>query len=333
MERRIDRTNSSVSELQPPAASTQDDAEREPASDLAKASQLLPAVGADLDPATTGSGAEPSADSAGRSPALAAGTGAPQYELRALTTEAELYESYQLRYEVYGALGYLQCFNRSKVELDVYDRASIPFGAFDTRTGDLVGTLRLITTEPQPEYDALIDNVLTECFEDDELHAQAAAPRSQPLPAIGCAEIDRSLHAFNRDRYSIHELSRFIVHPGHRYSHVSRSLVQLAMAYAMQFGPAVFIAGCLPRNLRLNASYGFIRLPDTGLHHYDSVGQLACTIVCRSDVLPPMMQSQIEGLLRSMASGATEHTHEISRDSRARFRFAAPAPGPARCTE
>src|SRR4051794_31789503 len=47
------------------------------------------------------------------------------YELRALASEAELYESYRLRYEVYGALGYLQSFNRSKLEVDIHDRSSI----------------------------------------------------------------------------------------------------------------------------------------------------------------------------------------------------------------
>jgi predicted GNAT family N-acyltransferase len=257
---------------------------------------------------------------------------APCYELRPLETEAELYESYRLRYEVYGALGYLQCFNRSQLEVDAYDRTSIPFGAFDMRNGELIGTLRLITTEPQLDYDRLIENVIIEC-QDGELREQAAPPPKHLLPAIGSEEIERELAAFNRDHYIVHELSRFIVQPRHRYTHVSRALVQIAMAHAMLAGPAVFIAGCLPRHVRLYANYGFVKLPHTDLSRFESVGQMANTIVCRSDVLPGPMQTQVDAMLRAMTSGALEHTHELSRDSHARFRFRGSAPGTAGCTD
>jgi len=68
---------------------------------------------------------------------------APCYELRPLETEAELYESYRLRYEVYGALGYLRRTNASRLEVDEFDPCAIPFGAFDLASGALIGTLRL----------------------------------------------------------------------------------------------------------------------------------------------------------------------------------------------
>jgi N-acyl-L-homoserine lactone synthetase len=294
---------------------------RLPSSDSAQGSQVIPVV-------------LPDAIVAHEAPVASTLEAANErvYEIRALETEAELYDSYRLRYDVYGALGYLQYFNRSKLEIDIYDRSSVPFGAFDTRTGEMIGTLRLITTEPQPHYEALIDNVLAECL-DAELDTQAAAPSGLRLPAISCEEIDRELARFNDDHVTVHELSRFIVRPGHRYSHASRALVQLAMAYAMLSGPAVFIAGCLPRHVRLYASYGFATLPNVDLHQFDSVGQLASTIVCRSDMLPPAMQTQVNELLRSMTSGAFDHTHELSRDSRARFCFRGSAPGTARCTD
>lgn len=245
------------------------------------------------------------------------------YEIRILTTISELVESYWLRYDSYGALGYLQCLNPSKLEIDPYDLMSIPFGAFDAASGRMVGTLRIVTTELQPVYQRLISRVLTE-FADHELTQQALGGRPHRLPAIVTDEIGRQIDAVNTGRFPVHELSRFIVHPDHRSSHVSRGLGHLAFAYAMRSGPAVFIAGCQPRHIRLYASYGFVQLPHTDVDFHDSVGQFANTIICRGDALPGPMRSRVDALLRSMAEGAPEHTHELSRDSRALFRLAAP---------
>ncbi len=254
---------------------------------------------------------------------LASGHPVTTYEIRMLTTVRELVESYWLRYDTYAALGYLQCCNSSKLEIDSFDLMSIPLGAFDAVSGRMVGTLRIVTTELQPVYQRLISRVLTE-FADHDLTRQALSARPHRLPAIVTNEIDRQIAAVNRDGCPVHELSRFIVHPDHRSSHVSRGLGQLAFAYATRSGPAVFIAGCQPRNIRLYASYGFVQLPHTGVDFHDSVGQHANTIICRSDALPGPMRSRVDGLLRSITEGASEHTHELSRDSRALFRLAAP---------
>jgi N-acyl-L-homoserine lactone synthetase len=257
----------------------------------------------------------------------AADTGrAPTCEIRALTTAAELADSYRLRYEVYGTLGYLRCSNRFGLEIDAYDLSSIPFGAFHASTGEMVGTLRLITSEPVFEYEWLITLLLTE-LSDPEIAEQALAARHCKLPSVASDDIEREITAFNSGGYAVHELSRFIVHPAHRSANLSLGLVMAAMAYAMQSGPALFIASCLPRHVPLYAKYGFSKLPNTEFEYFDSVGQIANTIICRSDFLPRPMQSRMDDLLRSAASGASEHTHELSRDSRALFRLAAARPG------
>lgn len=245
------------------------------------------------------------------------------YEIRILATVRDLVESYWLRYDTYEALDYLRCCNPSKLEIDPYDLMSIPFGAFDAASGRMVGTLRIVTSELQPGYQRLISRVLTE-FADHDLTQQALGGRPHRLPAIVTGEIDRQIAVFNTGRFPVLELSRFIVHPDHRSSHVSRGLGQLAFAYATRSGPAVFVAGCQSRHIRLYASYGFVQLPHTGVDFHDSVGQFANTIICRSDALPGPMRSRVDGLSRSMAEGAPEHTHELSRDSRALFRLAAP---------
>jgi predicted GNAT family N-acyltransferase len=257
---------------------------------------------------------------------LVAPTAAPEQticEIRALETIAELIQSYRLRYEVYGALGYLRRFNRAKLEIDAYDSLSIPFGAFDAISGALIGTLRLITTEAQPGYEYSIRRILAD-LADEELTQQALGPWQHPLPSILSREIDRQIEAFNTERFVVHELSRTIVRPGHRGIGVSRGLVELGLAYASRRGPAVVIGGCLPAHLPMYAKFGCQQLPHTELELFESVGQIAHTVICRTDVLPQPTRGHVDELLRSMESGDTECTLEISRDSRARYRIAAP---------
>jgi hypothetical protein len=69
------------------------------------------------------------------------------------------------------------------------------------------------------------------------------------------------------------------------------------------------------------ARYGFSKLPHTGLDHFDSVGQIANTIVSRTDLLPQPTQSHVEELLFAMASGVKNHALELGRDARALYRF------------
>jgi predicted GNAT family N-acyltransferase len=257
---------------------------------------------------------------------LVAPTAAPEQticEIRALETIAELIQSYRLRYEVYGALGYVRCFNQSKLEIDAYDSLSIPFGAFDPASGEMIGTLRLITTEAQPYYERSLRRLVSD-FADEELTKQALAPWTHPLPSILSDEIDRQIEAFNTEGFVVRELSRTIVRPGHRGSGVSRGLMEFGLAHAAQLAPVVLIGGCLPEHLPMYARYGYLKLPQTGLDRFDSVGQIANTLVCRSDVLPQPTRAHVDELLRSLESGATECTLEIGRGSRALYRFAAP---------
>jgi predicted GNAT family N-acyltransferase len=258
-------------------------------------------------------------------PAPPPATAPPQTtcEIRALESAAELIESYRLRHDVYRSLGYINHFNRSKLEIDPYDSLSVPFGAFASESGTMIGTLRLVTTEPQPAYESLIQGILDE-LGDEDLTRQARAPWPYPLPSIISREVDRQIAVFNTERFVVQELSRTIVRPGHRGMGVSRGLVELGMAYASRFEPSVVVGGCVPEHLPMYAKYGCHQLPHTDLGLFESVGQIAYTVIGRTDVLPQPARDHVDELLRSMSSGATECTLEISRDSRARFCFATP---------
>jgi hypothetical protein len=244
-------------------------------------------------------------------------------EIRTLGTAAELIESYRLRYDVYRTLGYLQRSNASKLEIDSYDSLSVPFGAFDPVSHAMIGTLRLITTEPQPEYEGLIRRILAD-LADDALTQQALGPWAHPLPSIISHDVQRQIEAFNTERFVVQELSRTIVHPGHRGIGVSRGLVEFGMAYASRLGPVIIVGGCLPAHLPMYAKFGCQQLPHTDLELFESVGQIASTVICRTDVLPQPTRAHVDALLHSMSSGVTECTLEIGRDSHARYRFTPP---------
>ena len=241
-------------------------------------------------------------------------------EIRALSTEDELIESYRLRYDVYDELGYIRRCNASRLEIDEYDALSIPFGAFDPTSGAMIGTLRLVTTEIQPDYESLIASILVD-FDDAELTKQALGPWPHPLPSILSHEIEQQIEVFNTERFIVNEMSRTIVHPGYRGMGVSRGLVELGFAYASRGGPVVVVGGCLPEHLPMYAKFGCQKLPHTGLELFESVGQIAHAVICRTDVLPQPTRGHVDALLRSMESSATECTLAIGRGARARYRF------------
>jgi predicted GNAT family N-acyltransferase len=256
-------------------------------------------------------------------PAPATGRSAASVEIRVLATPRDLVESYRLRYEVYGALGYLRRPNRSRLDIDEYDSSSIPFGAFDARSGELIGTLRLVKTHPQPDYDYLVRTIVAGCG-DTELARQAWAPQPHPLPSIISEEFDRQVEAFNTERLEVHELSRCIVRRDRRGAGVSRRLMELGLAYAAQHAPSVVVGGCLPEHVAMYARYGYVQLPFTDLGHFDSVGRLACAVICRTDRVPQPTQEHIDALAGALRSGAAEHTLERGRGSRVVYRFATP---------
>lgn len=244
-------------------------------------------------------------------------------EYRALTTGAELIDSFRLRHDVYSTLGYLQRANSSGLEIDAFDLVSIPFGAFDRQSGAMVGTLRLITTEIAAEYEHLIACALGEIC-DRALTDQALAPRARALPSIVSDRVAHGITVFNTPQYPIYELSRFVLHPHYRGAGISRGLVLLATAHAMRSSHATLLGGCLPQHVVHFARFGYSPLPDTGLDHFDSVGQIANAIIARTDRLPEPFRSEVDAVLAAAASDADDITLELDHGACSLFRFVSP---------
>jgi hypothetical protein len=58
------------------------------------------------------------------------------------------------------------------------------------------------------------------------------------------------------------------------------------------------------------ANYGYLKLPQTDLEMFDSVGQIAIAGICRTDRLPQPTRSHVDELLRSMRTNTVEHPIE-----------------------
>ena len=257
------------------------------------------------------------ADLSGVSPA---GSSEPiAHVMKQLDTLEELVQSYRLRYKVYGDLCYLRHPNISKLEIDKYDAWAIPFGAFEAMSRRLIGTLRLVTKQPQPDFSSLVQGVL-KLFEDDSLAMQARAPRPHILPSIVSDTIDRALAAFNSENFIVSELSRANVDHNFGIRCFARP-DGIGLAQAALGGPALIVGSCLPEHLPMYARYGCLRLPQTGLELFDSFGQIGIAAVCRTDRLPEPTRSHVDGLLRAMRSNAAEHITETDGGSRILYRF------------
>jgi len=239
--------------------------------------------------------------------------------IRVLKDVDELIASYRLRYEVYGALGYLRATNRSQLEIDEYDRFAVPFGAFDGVSGALIGTLRLIRNHLQDAYVAAINHILSD-LADIELTLQAMQPRCHPLPSVISDETLRRLEAWKRGSRLIQELSRTIVRSEHRGLGASRALMEFGIAHAAFGEPSILVGGCLPPHVPMYARYGYQRLPGTDLNHFDSVGQVAQTVVCDTEALPEPTRTHVDQQLRYMRSGAMECFFD-GHESTAAFHF------------
>lgn len=66
-------------------------------------------------------------------------------------------------------------------------------------------------------------------------------------------------------------------------------------------GPVVVIGSCLPDHLPMYARYGYVRLP--GTDRFESHGQPAIAIACRTAALPQPTRSHVERLRRAIGDG------------------------------
>jgi GNAT superfamily N-acetyltransferase len=184
----------------------------------------------------------------------------PAFVIRVLRKRSEFIQAFSLRYEVYGSLGYLREPNAARLEIDEFDRCALPFGAFDARTGKLIGTLRLVFDCEQPYYAHWIQRIVEQSH-DPTLHRTVLAPPQQPLPSITSELVKALLARFNHKGRKVYELSRTIVDPLYRGGGISRALMEFGLAYAIRHERPLLLGGCLSEHVEMYAKYGYLKLP------------------------------------------------------------------------
>lgn len=227
------------------------------------------------------------------------------FAIKVLDSPVELASSYRLRYQVYETLDYVQHRSPAKLELDEFDRYAIPFGAIAIDTGELVGTLRLITNCVQMFYARRIDRIL-EAARDPRLRKLAVRPKRRALPSMVNEFVVSMIDAFNTGDQTVEEVSRAVVHPKYRGSGLSRALMEFGLAYAMVAGDPLILGGCLPEHLPMYGKYGFIQLPGTDLDLFENVGRIAHTIICNTKKLPEPSGTRVSTILQAMRVGELE---------------------------
>jgi GNAT superfamily N-acetyltransferase len=224
------------------------------------------------------------------------------YQVRVLAPVPELLvESFRLRYGVYRQLGYVAAAGTG-LDVDAYDECALPLGVFAVATQELVGTMRILRSEPWPKYQAAVRSVVTQAG-DATLTARAFGQRVATLPSIGSPEIGQRLVAV-AGGLPIYELSRLIVRPDHRGTGLFRRLLEAGMALAWCSSPALLVGGCLSRHAPIYGRYGYRPLrSDAGEDYFAGVGQVGCVLTCHPSDVPEPTRSRVDKLVQKIAEG------------------------------
>lgn len=154
-----------------------------------------------------------------------------------------------------------------RLEADAYDPYSLHYGAFTT-DAQVVGTIRLITTEPQAPIGAMVSRIAAGTG-DPLLMRKLMKPRGPELPSLFSAEIVARIAGLNPQGRPLVEVSRLAVVQTLRGGDTARRLMNTALRDAKTAG-AFVIGSCTPQHIPMNVErYGFAQLP--GLHRHPTM--------------------------------------------------------------
>lgn len=252
--------------------------------------------------------------------------------VRLARDEAELRGSLELRYQVYTRLGYLpervvQC--SAQVDLDCYDPRALHFVAEETQNGNLVGSVRLVLPRGLSErrQHAVIGSPPARTLRRQAAWCQslAEAARRQCCPLLlerlgeatfaslpilqsndftdsstgSRAEVENLLSQVG----TFAELSRLVVWPRYRGLEISRLLIRVVVAVAVDLGLQSLVLECVPEHVPMYEKYGFARMIQGHLGRDQDLDQVA--VAMRLDLASPVV---------SACRGLAERDLEMIRD-------------------
>ena len=200
------------------------------------------------------------------------------FRVRCVQSEAELKECFGLRHRVYDVLGYLEepvSRSASAIDMDSFDTKAIHFAAVDHRSGEFVGTARLVTTVPPHMGQTVMGNPwrvvrdhagwaqsiarLALLKEDRVFHEKITQAPEMPFPILFNSGFGTKYRAF-MNQYppaSGGEVSRMIVSPLHRGLGISTLLMRAVISAAFHLKKQFLLLECVPAHAKMYEKYGF----------------------------------------------------------------------------
>lgn len=200
------------------------------------------------------------------------------FRVRCVQSAAELKECFKLRHRVYDELGYLEepvSRSLSVIDMDSFDTKAMHFAAVDHRSGEFVGTVRLVTTVPQHMGHTVIGNpsrvvrdhagwakaiarqALVE--EDRIFHEKIHQSTELPFPILFNSGFGTKYRVFmNQYPPALGgEVSRVIVSPSHRGFGISALLMRAVISAAFHLKKKFLLLECVPAHAKMYEKYGF----------------------------------------------------------------------------
>ena len=189
-------------------------------------------------------------------------------------SKEQLRKCFELRYQVYDLMGYLEeeiSASREKIEIDSFDQQAIHFAAIDHLKGEIVGTVRLVVSQlPLVLPDRLVHAVHQALTLQSEWSRSIAGEANEeifrrklnqpyflPLPILQSSDFQGKWRDILRETRDGGELSRNVVLPSRRGLGVSQLLVRAVIATALVIRKKFLLLECVPTHASMYAKYGF----------------------------------------------------------------------------
>jgi predicted GNAT family N-acyltransferase len=200
------------------------------------------------------------------------------FRVQCVQSAAELKECFKLRHRVYDELGYLEepvSRSSSAIDMDSFDTKAIHFAAVDHRSGEFVGTARLVTTVPQHMGQTVIGDpwrvfrnhagwaqgIARQALvkEDRIFHEKIHQSTELPFPILFNSGFGTKYRAFmNQYPPALGgEVSRVIVSPLHRGLSISALLMRAVISAAFHLKKKFLLLECVPVHAKMYEKYGF----------------------------------------------------------------------------
>jgi predicted GNAT family N-acyltransferase len=191
-----------------------------------------------------------------------------QIDVQIIPTQTALADYFRLRHMVYTPMSYLDARVervKSGMDIDWFDTRAVHVGASVRRNGysELVGTARLVTTEPlrADHQEWTFDLAAGDADLDDLVRNNAVLAM---LPVFQSQDLEDLFNRMYREDFKVGELSRVIVRPDFRGVGLSRRLIQEVIELAEKHQLSDLFLECLPMHEELYARSGFLPLKVRG---------------------------------------------------------------------